>query len=94
MEIIILDSINEVWEEAGRRIVSLVNAKPDSVIGLSAEEAIKGVFAYLIKAYNDSLIDFSLVTVFSVSEYLGILPTEKISFRSFMEENFFNHINS
>ncbi len=93
MEIIILDSYEEICEEVGRRIISLVRAKPDAVLGLATGKTMIGIYRYLVKAYKEGRVDFSLVTTFNLDEYLGVLPTDPVSFRYYMEEHFFKHVN-
>ncbi len=93
MEIIILDNYQEVCEEVGRRIISLIKAKPDAVLGLATGRTMLGIYEYLVKAYKEGRVDFSLVTTFNLDEYLGVLPTDPLSFHYYMEENFFKHVN-
>ncbi len=93
MEIIILKGYEEVVEEVSKRIISLVRAKPDAVLGLATGNTMVGVYKKLVSAYKEGIVDFSLVQTFNLDEYLGILPTDPQSFRFYMEENFFKHVN-
>ncbi len=93
MEIIILDNYEEVCEEVGRRVVSFIKAKPDAVLGLATGKTMIGIYEYLVKAYKEGMVDFSMVTTFNLDEYLGVLPNDPASFRHFMDEHLFKHVN-
>lgn len=93
MEIIILDNYEEMCEEVGRRVISLIKAKPDAVLGFATGRTMIGIYEYLVKAYREGRVDFSLVTTFNLDEYLGVLPNDPDSFRYFMNEHLFKHVN-
>ncbi len=93
MEIIILKDYESICKYAARKIVSLINRKPDAVLGLATGRTMVGVYKELVEAFNRGEVDFSLVTTFNLDEYLGILPNAPESFRYFMEEHLFKHIN-
>ncbi len=93
MEIVILNSYDEVCREVADRIILLVRRKPNAVLGLATGKTMLGVYRYLVKAYEEGLVDFSRVTTFNLDEYLGVLPVDPESFHYYMEENFFKHVN-
>ena len=93
MEIIILKDYESICKYAAKKIISLVKRKPDAVLGLATGRTMIGVYKELVEAFNRGEVDFSLVTTFNLDEYLGILPNDPESFRFFMEENLFKHIN-
>jgi len=78
---------------AAKRIISLINGKPDAVLGLATGRTMIGVYKELVEAFKRGEVDFSLITTFNLDEYLGILPNAPESFRYFMEEHLFKHIN-
>ncbi|GEM_PF-51313 len=93
MEVIILDDYEKVSREVGERIISLVKAKPNAVLGLATGRTMVGIYRYLVEAYRQGRVDFSSVTTFNLDEYLGVFPTDPVSFHYFMEEHFFKHVN-
>ncbi len=93
MEVIILKDYDSMCKYAAKRIIFLVNSKPDAVLGLATGRTMVGVYKELAEAFKRGEVDFSLVTTFNLDEYLGILPNDPVSFRYFMEENLFKHIN-
>ena len=51
------------------------------------------MYRELIKLYNERKVSFENVVTFNMDEYVGLEPTHPQSYRYFMEENFFKHIN-
>ena len=93
MEIIIVKDYDSMCKYAAKRIISLINGKPDAVLGLATGRTMIGVYKELVEAFKRGEVDFSLITTFNLDEYLGILPNAPESFRYFMEEHLFKHIN-
>ena len=63
------------------------------VLGLPTGSTPLGMYQELIKLYNDRKISFENVVTFNMDEYVGLEPTHPQSYRYFMEENFFKHVN-
>jgi glucosamine-6-phosphate deaminase len=93
MEVIILPTEMEVFQEATARIVELLNKKPDAVLGLATGKTMLGVYQKLIAAFKQGEVDFSSVKTINLDEYLGIEPENPLSFHSYMRKNFFEHVN-
>lgn len=93
MEVIILATEEEVFQEATARIIGLVHRKPDAVLGLATGKTMLGIYRNLIAAYREKKVDFSSVSTINLDEYLGIDPTNPLSFHSYMQKNFFEQVN-
>lgn len=93
MEIIILYSEEEVYKEAAERIISLVNKRPDTVLGLATGRTMLGIYEGLRDAYQNGRVNFSSVVTVNLDEYLGISPDDPLSFHHYMREHFFKHVN-
>jgi len=52
-----------------------------------------GVYKELIKRYRQKEISFKHVVTFNMDEYVGLAPDHPQSYRYFMHENFFAHID-
>lgn len=63
------------------------------VLGLPTGSTPLGMYKELIKMYNERKISFENVVTFNMDEYIGLEPTHPQSYRYFMEETFFKHIN-
>jgi glucosamine-6-phosphate deaminase len=93
VEIIILHSEEEVYREAAERIISLVNRRPDAVLGLATGRTMLGIYEGLREAYQNGRVNFSSVVTVNLDEYLGISPDDPLSFHHYMREHFFKHVN-
>jgi len=93
VEIIILHSEAEVYNEAAKKIISLVNRRPDAVLGLATGRTMLGIYEALIDAYQKGRVNFSSVVTINLDEYLGLSPDDPRSFHYYMRDHFFNHVN-
>ena len=67
--------------------------KPDSVLGFATGSTPIPTYKSIIELYNEGVVDFSKVTTFNLDEYSGLDGTHDQSYRYFMMQNLFNHIN-
>ncbi|MGI6149044.1 MAG: glucosamine-6-phosphate deaminase [Firmicutes bacterium] len=65
---------------------------PQTVLGLATGSTPLGMYEWLIKYHQDGL-DFSQVTTFNLDEYIGLAGDHPASYRYFMEEHLFGHVN-
>jgi glucosamine-6-phosphate deaminase len=93
VEIIILHSEKEVYKEAAERIISLVNRRPDAVLGLATGRTMLGIYEALRNAFQDGRVNFSSVVTVNLDEYLGLSPDDPLSFHRYMDEHFFRHVD-
>ena len=69
------------------------NAKKPFVIALPTGSSPLGVYRNLISAYRAGEISFENVVSFNLDEYLGLSGEHPQSYRHYMNENFFSHID-
>lgn len=93
MKIVICNSYDEMSMLGAKVIAGQILTKSNSVIGLATGSTPLGLYKNLIKMNKDGLLDFTDVTTFNLDEYYPIDPKDKNSYRRFMDENLFNHIN-
>ncbi len=93
MEIIIKKDAHEGSCAAARVIAGLVRRKPNAVIGLATGSTPLKLYNELIRLHKEEGIDFSEVTTFNLDEYIGLPAGHEQSYRRFMNENLFDHIN-
>jgi len=94
MEIIIQSDSQAGDAVAARMIAGLIRRKPDAVLGLATGSTPLGLYRELVRMHREEGLDFSRVTTFNLDEYIGLAPDHPQSYRRFMFENLFNHINS
>ncbi len=63
------------------------------VLGLPTGSTPLGVYAELIKMYQNGEISFKNVVTFNMDEYVGLETSHPQSYHYFMQENFFKHID-
>lgn len=93
MEVIIVDSSEQVAQIGAQFVVELVRRKRNAVLGLATGFTPITTYQKLIKAYRDNEVSFADVRTFNLDEYLGVGVNDTHSFRRFMNEQFFAHID-
>lgn len=93
MEVIVKDTYEDISALAGQMIGALIRKKPNCVLGLATGSTPVGTYKELIRLHKEEGLDFSKVTTFNLDEYVGLSPDHDQSYRYFMNDNLFNHIN-
>ncbi len=93
MEIIILNSAEEMSKKGAEIVAAAVKRNPKAVLGLATGGTPVKMYAELIKLYKNGVLDFKKARTFNLDEYVGLPGTHDQSYRYFMNENLFNHIN-
>ena len=93
MKFLVCNTYEEASQEAAKIFEEQLRAKPSSVLGLATGSTPLGLYRELIRAYQLGGLDFSAVTTINLDEYYPIAPTHEQSYRYFMNENLFKHIN-
>ena len=87
----------ENYDAMSRRAANILSAqvilKPDCVLGLATGSTPVGMYRQLVNWYEKGDIDFSQVHTVNLDEYLGLAPDHDQSYRYFMQQNLFDHIN-
>jgi 6-phosphogluconolactonase/glucosamine-6-phosphate isomerase/deaminase len=63
------------------------------VLGLATGGTPVPLYRDLIRRHREEGLDFSKVRSFNLDEYLGLPPDHPASYRRFMDEQLFDHIN-
>ncbi len=93
MNIIRVSSYEELSRKAADLIAAQVILKPDCVLGLATGSTPIGTYKNLVQMNKDGKVDFSKVTTFNLDEYLGLTGDHPQSYRYFMNDNLFDHVN-
>ncbi len=95
--VLIFDDSADMARQAARRIQNLIEAKTavgdQAVLGLPTGSTPIGVYHELIRMHRDEGLDFSHVITFNLDEYYPMKPDGLQSYRRFMQENLFDHVN-
>ena len=93
MNYIIVKDYEELSKKAANIIASQVILKPDSVLGLATGSSPVGTYKKLAEMNKAGDVDFSEVTSVNLDEYEGLDGANDQSYRYFMDNNLFDHIN-
>ena len=84
-------------EFAGRAaadaIIAQISAKPNSVLGLPTGSTPVPTYRALSAACAEGRVSFKDVKTFNLDEYVGLNPAHEQSYRYFMNDNLFNHVD-
>lgn len=92
MNIIILENAVMVEEYAAALVLHEVHHRPYTKLGLATGRTMEGVYKHLVRAYGKGF-DFSEVTTFNLDEYVGLSPIDEASYRTYMDNHFFDKTN-
>ena len=93
MKIYRAEDYNSMSRRAANILSAQVILKPDSVLGLATGSTPVGMYRQLVNWCEKGDIDFSQVHTVNLDEYLGLAPDHDQSYRYFMQQNLFDHIN-
>ena len=93
MKFITVDSYEKMSRQAANIIAAQVISKPKCVLGLATGSTPVGAYRQLIESCKNGDLDFSEVTTVNLDEYVGLTSDNDQSYRYFMQDNFFDHIN-
>ncbi len=93
MEIVIEPDADAVSSTAASVVADLLERRPDAVLGLPTGSTPAPLYQELIRRHREEDLDFSRVTTFNVDEYVGLPPDHPASYRMFMREQLFDHVN-
>ena len=93
MKIIKVKNYDEMSEEALKVVLEVVKSNPKAVLGLATGSSPVGTYKRLIEDNKAGKIDFSTVVSVNLDEYVGLDGSNDQSYRYFMNDNLFNHVN-
>lgn len=93
MRVIVCENYEEMSKVGARIFAAQMTLKPDSILGLATGSTPVGLYRELIRMNKAGEIDFSPITTFNLDEYYPISPDNNQSYRYFMNENLFDHVN-
>ena len=85
------------YDAMSRRAANIIAAevirKPNCVLGLAKGSTPVGTYKNLIEMYNKGDLSFKEVKSVNLDEYKGLAPTHDQSYRYFMQDNLFDHVD-
>ena len=93
IKMIVLNTPEDVGSFAADLFELEIKARPACVLGLATGSTPLPLYRQLVARCQEGRIDFSRVRTFNLDEYEGLAPDHPQSYRRFMQENLFDHIN-
>lgn len=93
MKIIIARDYSDASALAADIVEEIVREKPDCTLGLATGSSPVGMYEELARRCRENALDFSKVHSVNLDEYVGLDETHEKSYRYFMNDNLFDHIN-
>ena len=90
---VVVGSNDKISKLIAEDFINVVNKKENAVLGLATGTSPLQVYANLVKANKKGRVSFKKCTTFNLDEYVGLEGTHNQSYRYFMNENLFNHID-
>lgn len=84
---------DEVSKIVADIITEEIKANPEAVLGLATGSTPIGTYEELVRRYEAGEIDFSKIQTVNLDEYKGLSPENDQSYRYFMNDHLFNHVN-
>lgn len=93
MNIIVLKDEKEVSKKAAQIIKDVISKKEDAVLGLATGSSPIKTYENLIEMNENGEISFKKIKTINLDEYIGLDGKHPQSYRHFMNEKLFNHID-
>ncbi|ALD66062.1 glucosamine-6-phosphate deaminase [Spiroplasma cantharicola] len=93
MKIIKISNNSEAGKVVSDLILEEVKSNSNIVLGLATGSSPITTYENIIVKSKEQNIDWSKVTTFNLDEYKGLAPDHSQSYRYFMNNKLFNHIN-
>ena len=93
LRVYVFDSEEEIAAFAAESVAFSIKRKPHLALGLATGSSPVPLYARLIDKCRAGEISFAKARTYNLDEYWPIDPGSPLSFRGFMEENFFSRID-
>lgn len=93
MKVKVFKNYEELSKEAAKEIISQVNEKPNSILGLATGSSPLGIYKEMVYDFNLHHTSYKQVKTFNLDEYFGIKQDQEQSYFRFMKDHLFDHID-
>ncbi len=92
-KILVCDDAESASLRAASLFAAAIHSWPDLKLGLATGGTPIAMYAELVRLYQQGVLDFADVTTFNLDEYVGLAADHSQSYRSFMQQQLFDHVN-
>ena len=93
MKVIVAQDYESASKAAADIIEKIVREEPECTLGLATGSSPVGMYQELARRCKEEGLDFSRIHSVNLDEYVGLEGTHDQSYRYFMNDNLFDHIN-
>ncbi len=93
MEVIIAPDRQKAALLVARIVAKELRARPGLTLGLATGRTMERVYACLVDLHHKEGLDFAGCSTFNLDEYIGIPAAHPCSYRHYMDEHLFSHVN-
>ena len=93
MQIYVYPNKEKLAQAAASMIAGLVIEKPDAILGLATGDTPVPTYKEMARLNREGVVSFAETRTFNLDEYAGIAPDHPQSYRRFMNEQLFEHID-
>src|SRR5437588_1932147 len=93
MEVIIQPTESAAASLVARLVAHDLRSNPHLLLGLATGRTMEQVYGHLVRLHKDKTLDFSLCSTFNLDEYVGLSPSDPNSYRHYMDQHLFRHVN-
>lgn len=93
MKVILATGSKDFGKKTAELIIEQVKSNPNSVLGLATGSSPIETYKSIIEDFKENNTDYSNIKTVNLDEYCGIDTSNEQSYKYFMDDNLFNHIN-
>lgn len=93
INVIVCADAQSASQKAAELMSNAIRSRPKIVLGLATGGTPVEMYRQLAKMHEHDGLDFSNVTSFNLDEYIGLSADHPQSYRMFMQQKLFDHIN-
>lgn len=93
MNIYVYPDAQTLAKAAAAMIAGLVVEKPDAILGLATGSTPIPTYKELVRLNKEGAVSFKNVKTYNLDEYAGMSPDHPQSYRYFMNEQLFDHVD-
>ena len=93
MQVVIVNSEQQVAKYGAQYCAQFLTQQNTATLGLATGSTPLSLYQELINRYREGTLSFAAVTSFNLDEYIGITEEHPQSYRYFMNQKLFNHID-
>ena len=93
MEVIIQTTSEQAAQLCAQLLAQRLQQKPALILGLATGRTMEQVYQHLIRLHQQQGLDFARCRTFNLDEYIGLAANHPNSYRYYMHQQLFRHVN-